>query len=93
MTKGPGGAPSSRRHPADGTPGSDKTPGTGGKAAAATDRVRSLATELIVQFSPAAPGLDEAIAALDLLATQVAPALGWKPETRDPLTSGRPDLF
>jgi alkanesulfonate monooxygenase SsuD/methylene tetrahydromethanopterin reductase-like flavin-dependent oxidoreductase (luciferase family) len=48
----------------------------------ATDRVLPLATELIVQFSPAAPGLDEAIAALDLLATQVAPALGWKPETR-----------
>jgi len=48
----------------------------------ATDRVLPLATELIVQFSPAAPALDEAIAALELLATQVAPALGWKPETR-----------
>jgi alkanesulfonate monooxygenase SsuD/methylene tetrahydromethanopterin reductase-like flavin-dependent oxidoreductase (luciferase family) len=48
----------------------------------ATDRVLPLATELIVQFSPAAPGLDEAIEALELLATQVAPALGWKPETR-----------
>ena len=35
-----------------------------------------------VQFSPAAPGLDEAITALELLATEVAPALGWKPETR-----------
>jgi alkanesulfonate monooxygenase SsuD/methylene tetrahydromethanopterin reductase-like flavin-dependent oxidoreductase (luciferase family) len=48
----------------------------------ATDRVLPLATELIVQFSPAAPALDEAIAALELLATRVAPALGWKPETR-----------
>ena len=57
----------------------------------ATDRVLPLATELIVQFSPAAPGLDEAIAALDLLATQVAPGPGL--ETRDPLTPGQPDLF
>ena len=48
----------------------------------ATDRVLPLATELIVQFSPAAPALDEAIAALELLATRVAPALGWKPGTR-----------
>jgi alkanesulfonate monooxygenase SsuD/methylene tetrahydromethanopterin reductase-like flavin-dependent oxidoreductase (luciferase family) len=48
----------------------------------ASDRVLPLASELIVQFSPAAPALDEAIAALDLLATQVAPALGWKPQTR-----------
>ena len=48
----------------------------------ATDRVLPLATELMVQFSPAAPALDEAIAALERLATQVAPALGWKPETR-----------
>jgi alkanesulfonate monooxygenase SsuD/methylene tetrahydromethanopterin reductase-like flavin-dependent oxidoreductase (luciferase family) len=46
----------------------------------ASDRVLPLATELIVQFSPAAPPLDEAIRALDLLATQVAPALGWKPQ-------------
>jgi alkanesulfonate monooxygenase SsuD/methylene tetrahydromethanopterin reductase-like flavin-dependent oxidoreductase (luciferase family) len=45
----------------------------------ATDRVLPLATDLIVQFSPAAPVLDEAIAALELLATQVAPALGWQP--------------
>jgi alkanesulfonate monooxygenase SsuD/methylene tetrahydromethanopterin reductase-like flavin-dependent oxidoreductase (luciferase family) len=47
-----------------------------------TDRVLPLATELIVQFSPAAPSLDAAIAALELLATQVAPALGWKPAAR-----------
>jgi alkanesulfonate monooxygenase SsuD/methylene tetrahydromethanopterin reductase-like flavin-dependent oxidoreductase (luciferase family) len=45
----------------------------------ATDRVLPLATDLIVQFSPAAPVLDEAIAALELFATQVAPALGWHP--------------
>jgi hypothetical protein len=48
----------------------------------ASDRVLPLATDLIVQFSPASPALDEAIAGLELLATQVAPALGWKPGTR-----------
>ena len=47
----------------------------------ATDWVLPLATELILQFSPAAPSLDDAITALELLATQVAPALGWKPTT------------
>jgi len=53
----------------------------------ATDRVLLLATDLIVQFSPAAPALDEAIAGLELMATQAAPALGWKPEAVDtPLT-------
>jgi alkanesulfonate monooxygenase SsuD/methylene tetrahydromethanopterin reductase-like flavin-dependent oxidoreductase (luciferase family) len=45
----------------------------------ASDRVLPLATDLIVQFSPAAPALDEAIAALELIARQVAPALGWQP--------------
>jgi alkanesulfonate monooxygenase SsuD/methylene tetrahydromethanopterin reductase-like flavin-dependent oxidoreductase (luciferase family) len=48
----------------------------------ATDRVLPLATDLIVQFSPAAPALDEAITALELLATRVAPVLGWKPQPR-----------
>jgi alkanesulfonate monooxygenase SsuD/methylene tetrahydromethanopterin reductase-like flavin-dependent oxidoreductase (luciferase family) len=50
----------------------------------ATDRVLPLATELIVQFSPAAAPLDDAITALELLATQVAPALGWKPTAQRP---------
>jgi hypothetical protein len=45
----------------------------------AGDQVLPLATDLIVQFSPAAPPLREAIAGLELLATQVGPALGWKP--------------
>jgi hypothetical protein len=44
----------------------------------ASDRALPLATDLILQFSPAAPALDKAIAALELLATQVAPALGWR---------------
>jgi alkanesulfonate monooxygenase SsuD/methylene tetrahydromethanopterin reductase-like flavin-dependent oxidoreductase (luciferase family) len=50
----------------------------------ATDRALPLATDLILQFSPAAPVLGEAIAALELLATQVAPALGWKPALAEP---------
>ena len=50
----------------------------------ASDLVLPLATDLIVQFSPAAPPLDEAIAALELLATQVAPELGWQPRRGDP---------
>jgi alkanesulfonate monooxygenase SsuD/methylene tetrahydromethanopterin reductase-like flavin-dependent oxidoreductase (luciferase family) len=45
----------------------------------AGDRVLPLATDLIVQFSPAAPELGAAIAGLGLLAGQVAPALGWRP--------------
>jgi hypothetical protein len=34
-------------------------------------------------FSPATPPLDAALTALELLATQVAPALGWKPAAID----------
>ena len=49
----------------------------------AGDRVLPLATDLIVQFSPAAPPLGAAITALELLATRVAPALGWKPAAID----------
>jgi len=45
----------------------------------ASDRVLPLASDLMLQFSPAAPPLGEAIAALELLAAQVAPALGWRP--------------
>jgi alkanesulfonate monooxygenase SsuD/methylene tetrahydromethanopterin reductase-like flavin-dependent oxidoreductase (luciferase family) len=52
----------------------------------ASDRVLPFATDLILQFSPAAPSLSEAIAALELLATHVAPALGWLPGARQ----GRP---
>lgn len=45
-----------------------------------SDEVLPLATDLIVQFSPAVPTLDQAIASLELMA-QVAPALGWTPES------------
>jgi alkanesulfonate monooxygenase SsuD/methylene tetrahydromethanopterin reductase-like flavin-dependent oxidoreductase (luciferase family) len=57
----------------------------------AGDRVLPLATDLIVQFSPAAPALDAAIAGLELMATKVAPALGWRPADVLPLTEAVPD--
>jgi alkanesulfonate monooxygenase SsuD/methylene tetrahydromethanopterin reductase-like flavin-dependent oxidoreductase (luciferase family) len=43
------------------------------------ERVLPLATDLITQFNPAVPDHDAAIRALELIATEVAPALGWKP--------------
>ncbi|MGC4192220.1 MAG: LLM class flavin-dependent oxidoreductase [Thermomicrobiales bacterium] len=36
-------------------------------------------TDLIVQFSPGTQALEETLEGLDLLATRVAPALGWVP--------------
>lgn len=45
------------------------------------ERVLPLATDLITQFNPAVPDHDAAIRALELIATEVAPALGWKPAT------------
>jgi alkanesulfonate monooxygenase SsuD/methylene tetrahydromethanopterin reductase-like flavin-dependent oxidoreductase (luciferase family) len=43
------------------------------------EQVLPLATDLLAQFNPARPTLDASIRALELLATEVAPALGWKP--------------
>ncbi|GAA2996627.1 LLM class flavin-dependent oxidoreductase [Actinokineospora diospyrosa] len=43
------------------------------------ERVLPVATDLITQFNPAIPDQDAAIRALELIATEVAPALGWKP--------------
>lgn len=50
-------------------------------AALRQERVLPLATDLITQFNPAVPDHDAAIRALELIATEVAPALGWKPAT------------
>jgi len=36
-----------------------------------------VATDLIAQFNPGVPDHDAAVRALELIATQVAPALGW----------------
>ncbi|MGW3954165.1 LLM class flavin-dependent oxidoreductase [Streptomyces sp. NPDC004752] len=45
------------------------------------ERVLPVATDLITQFNPAVPDHDAAIRALELIATDVAPALGWRPVT------------
>jgi alkanesulfonate monooxygenase SsuD/methylene tetrahydromethanopterin reductase-like flavin-dependent oxidoreductase (luciferase family) len=50
-------------------------------AALAQEKVLPVATDLITQFNPAVPDHDAAIRALELIATEVAPALGWKPAT------------
>ncbi|GIE91840.1 LLM class flavin-dependent oxidoreductase [Actinoplanes regularis] len=49
-------------------------------AAFQQERVLPLATDLITQFNPGIPELGAAIRALELIATEVAPALGWKPQ-------------
>jgi len=48
-------------------------------AALQQERVLPVATDLITQFNPAVPDHDAAIRALELIATEVAPALGWRP--------------
>jgi alkanesulfonate monooxygenase SsuD/methylene tetrahydromethanopterin reductase-like flavin-dependent oxidoreductase (luciferase family) len=48
-------------------------------AALGEEKVLPVATDLITQFNPAVPDHDAAIRALELIATEVAPALGWKP--------------
>jgi alkanesulfonate monooxygenase SsuD/methylene tetrahydromethanopterin reductase-like flavin-dependent oxidoreductase (luciferase family) len=46
-------------------------------AALREELVLPVATDLITQFNPAVPDQDAAIRALELIATEVAPALGW----------------
>jgi alkanesulfonate monooxygenase SsuD/methylene tetrahydromethanopterin reductase-like flavin-dependent oxidoreductase (luciferase family) len=46
------------------------------------DKIFPYATDIILQFSPVIPPLDEAIHILEQVATQIAPALGWQPQTR-----------
>jgi len=48
-------------------------------AALGQERVLPVATDLITQFNPAVPDHDAAVRALELIATEVAPALGWQP--------------
>ena len=45
------------------------------------EKVLPVATDLITQFNPAVPDQDAALRALELIATEIAPALGW---TRSP---------
>jgi alkanesulfonate monooxygenase SsuD/methylene tetrahydromethanopterin reductase-like flavin-dependent oxidoreductase (luciferase family) len=49
------------------------------------ERVLPVATDLLAQFNPAVPDHDAAIHALELIATQIAPALGWQPATEPEL--------
>lgn len=42
------------------------------------DQVFPYATDLILQFNPATPPLDQAIHMLEQIATEIAPALGWR---------------
>ncbi|MFJ3669593.1 LLM class flavin-dependent oxidoreductase [Streptomyces sp. NPDC090106] len=51
-------------------------------AALGQEKVLPVATDLITQFNPAVPDHDAALRALELIATQVAPALGWTPAHR-----------
>ncbi|MEU3033816.1 LLM class flavin-dependent oxidoreductase [Streptomyces griseoaurantiacus] len=48
-------------------------------AALRQERALPLATDLIAQFNPAVVDHDAAVRALELIATEVAPALGWTP--------------
>lgn len=61
-------------------------------AALQKEKVLPVATDLITQFNPAIVDHDNAIRALELIATEVAPALGWKPvrPTESPLSGVRP---
>lgn len=43
------------------------------------DQVLPFATDLILQFNPATPPLDQAIQMFEQIAKQIAPALGWQP--------------
>jgi alkanesulfonate monooxygenase SsuD/methylene tetrahydromethanopterin reductase-like flavin-dependent oxidoreductase (luciferase family) len=50
-------------------------------AALRREKVLPVATDLVTQFNPAVPDHDAAIRALELIAREVAPALGWQPST------------
>lgn len=46
----------------------------------ANDEVLPHVTDLICQFNPGVPTLDQTLRAFELIATKVAPALGWHPQ-------------
>ncbi|MEZ4733875.1 MAG: LLM class flavin-dependent oxidoreductase [Caldilineaceae bacterium] len=47
----------------------------------AADQVLPYTTDLILQFNPVKPPLAQAIQMLEQIATRIAPALGWQPQT------------
>jgi alkanesulfonate monooxygenase SsuD/methylene tetrahydromethanopterin reductase-like flavin-dependent oxidoreductase (luciferase family) len=61
-------------------------------AALQQEKVLPVATDLITQFNPGVPDFDAAVRALELIATEVAPALGWKPAVSTP-ASASPSSF
>ena len=54
------------------------------------EKVLPVATDLITQFNPAIPDHDAAIRALELIATQIAPALGWTPAPASAIPTAAP---
>jgi hypothetical protein len=48
-------------------------------AALLADAVLPYTTDLILQLNPANPPLDQALRMLEQIATQIAPAMGWRP--------------
>ena len=49
-------------------------------ATLAADRILPYTTDLILQFNPVKPPLAQSIQMLEQIATQIAPALGWRPQ-------------
>jgi hypothetical protein len=50
------------------------------------EKVLPVATDLTTQFNPAIVKHEVAVRALELIATQIAPALGWRPAPKQPPT-------
>jgi len=50
-------------------------------ATLAADRVLPYTTDLILQFNPVKPPLAQSIQMLEQITTQIAPALGWRPQS------------
>lgn len=48
-------------------------------AALRVEQTLPIATDILCQVNPGVPGFDETLRALELIATQIAPALGWTP--------------
>ena len=48
-------------------------------AALRVEQTLPIATDILCQVNPGVPGFDETLRALELIATRIAPALGWAP--------------
>jgi len=46
------------------------------------EQVLPLATDILCQVNPGVPTFDETLKALELIATKIAPAMGWKPAAK-----------